>query len=125
MLGGRGVPSIDGAIRELMVEPIRAPFRALVNPELLQQLIALRGTSIALDAPVIITLEERLMALLSAIKDFIGDDFPTDFIEAAIPLLATAEMTDAERMVAEVELAENQTTYMARRIFNDMVALLG
>ncbi|MFN8496585.1 MAG: alpha-amylase family glycosyl hydrolase [Anaerolineae bacterium] len=37
-LGGRGVPSIDEALRELTLEPVRAPYAALVNTETLRRI---------------------------------------------------------------------------------------
>jgi glycosidase len=48
-LNGRGAPSLDEASREIFLEPIHTPFRALVNAELFQRLIDARaGASSAL-----------------------------------------------------------------------------
>lgn len=41
-LNGRGVPSIDEALREIFLQPIHRPFKELVNAELFGRLIALR-----------------------------------------------------------------------------------
>ncbi len=38
-LSGRGVPSIDEALRELTLEPVRAPYATLVNTETLRRVI--------------------------------------------------------------------------------------
>ncbi|MFN8481489.1 MAG: alpha-amylase family glycosyl hydrolase [Anaerolineae bacterium] len=38
-LGGRGVPSIDEALRELTLEPVRAPYAALVNTDSLRRIM--------------------------------------------------------------------------------------
>jgi glycosidase len=38
-LGGRGVPNIDEALKEIFLQPVHTPFRELVNPGSLQWLI--------------------------------------------------------------------------------------
>ncbi len=43
-LGGRGVPSIDEALKEIFLQPVHTPFRELVNPGSLQWLIDNRLT---------------------------------------------------------------------------------
>jgi hypothetical protein len=44
-LGGRGVPSMDIALKEMHLAPVLAPFRELVNPGMLNWLIANRWHS--------------------------------------------------------------------------------
>jgi glycosidase len=41
-LGGRGVPSIEEALRELMLQPIHRPLRELISAELFRRLLAVR-----------------------------------------------------------------------------------
>jgi glycosidase len=41
-LKGQGVPSIDEALRETFLQPIHAPYRELVNPDLVRRVMALR-----------------------------------------------------------------------------------
>ncbi len=44
-LNGRGVPSVEGAMRDLELQPILQPFRAFLNSETLYRLIELRETA--------------------------------------------------------------------------------
>jgi glycosidase len=77
-LSGRGVPSVDDAIRELMVEPVLTPFRALVNADLLTQLVSQRHThSSDLADDHFKTLNMRLHDLLQAVHAFFADDADT------------------------------------------------
>ncbi len=41
-LGGRGVPSVEEALREIFLQPVHRPLRALVNAELFRRLMDLR-----------------------------------------------------------------------------------
>ncbi len=38
-LAGRGVPNIDEALRELLLQPVQAPFRQIINPGYFQHLL--------------------------------------------------------------------------------------
>ena len=65
-LGGRGVPSIDEAVKEIYLQALHYPFRALVSGENLHRLMAARvTTTAAVDADA--RAEERA-ALLDAIE---------------------------------------------------------
>ncbi|MFO7741521.1 MAG: alpha-amylase family glycosyl hydrolase [Anaerolineae bacterium] len=44
-LDGRGVPSIEEALKEILLQPIHRPFRELVNPETFRRLIEARERS--------------------------------------------------------------------------------
>jgi glycosidase len=71
-LGGRGVPSVDEAMRLMLLEPVHAAFRALLDPALLASLEpgapAARGaaTSMASEAAA------RLRAFLVEVKTLAG-----------------------------------------------------
>jgi len=64
-LGGRGVPSIDEALRELELEPVHRPFRHLFEADLLRRTVG--GEAAALDE-----LEARHGVLLAAVADTTG-----------------------------------------------------
>jgi glycosidase/ribosomal 50S subunit-associated protein YjgA (DUF615 family) len=66
-LGGRGVQSVDEAIREIMVEPIRAPFRELVNADLYKRLIEARPKA---NVALLEEVEQKVERLIQAIHDF-------------------------------------------------------
>ena len=98
-LGGRGVPSIDEALRELIHQPIRHAFAELVNADLFRRLLAARlaataapgaaggaggrgeaeqpaterasaGGEVALDEELLGEVEERTARLLGVVKQF-------------------------------------------------------
>jgi glycosidase len=73
-LGGRGVPSIDEALKELFLQPILQPFKELVNGETFRRLYDARVTELdrALDAVLLDEIEQRTVALLQGIKVFAG-----------------------------------------------------
>jgi glycosidase len=42
-LGGRGVPSVDEALWEILMQPVHQPFKELVNAEMFRRIMAARG----------------------------------------------------------------------------------
>jgi glycosidase len=82
-LGGRGVPSMDEALREMHLQPILQPVRELVNADVYRQLLALRsepvkeGTDQDGSGPqntkeTLDTIEQKVLQVLGAIKHFVG-----------------------------------------------------
>jgi hypothetical protein len=70
-LNGRGVPSIEGALRELLLEPVYVPFQELVNADLIKQLADYRRVldenDIELSARLEVV-EQKATHLLTSIK---------------------------------------------------------
>ncbi|MFN8476118.1 MAG: alpha-amylase family glycosyl hydrolase [Anaerolineae bacterium] len=108
-LGGRGVPSIDEALRELMLEPVRAPYAALVNTDALRRVVdvcilpqeaesqaetAETQTETATDgsdgaagdekATILRDVGDRVEELLQAIQAFSGSDADTEVVAEKI-----------------------------------------
>ncbi len=107
-LSGRGVPSIDEALRELTLEPVRAPYAALVNTETLRRVIdvcivpaeadgkaaaeapAASAADAETEAPadtkagVLREVGERVDELLQAIQDFSGSDVDPESVAQRI-----------------------------------------
>jgi hypothetical protein len=75
-LDGRGVPSVDQALAELELEPVLEPFRRLVAPEMLRELLEgpLAAAEAAPEATVLDRVEEALEGLLAAIHERIGGE---------------------------------------------------
>ena len=71
-LDGRGVPSIDEALQELILRPVHGPFRELVNAGMLRWLLANRPKDPdgQVDAAPLDEVEQKMIGLLSAIKQF-------------------------------------------------------
>lgn len=108
-LGGRGVPSVDDAIRELTVEPVRTPFRALVNAEFLTELVSQRDPKtyeLDADNEVFEEFENRMIVLLQAIRDFIGADEFVDNI-ALMDGIESADDDDSDSDDADTDDADD------------------
>ncbi len=99
-LAGRGVSSIQEALQEIYVRPIREPFQALVNPELYRRLMESREEDEAPDAELLDEVEQKLITLLNAIQEFTPDG--------------------PDRLIPE----EDRTEAIARKVRNDLEAVL-
>ena len=98
-LNGRGVPSIDEAVRELYFAPIREPFKLLVNAAMFKWLLDLRELKTDHSA-VLDEVELKLGNLLHSIEQFTGETLsakedPADEIANILrnKLAAILEMT--------------------------------
>jgi len=80
MLNGRGTTALADSLRELMVEPVLAPFRALVNGPLLQRLIAHRSTP---HAGTMDALTVELDEFLQAVAAFTGQPLDAETLQSA------------------------------------------
>jgi glycosidase len=69
-LNGRGVPSIDDALREIMVEPVRSPFRELVSAAMLRLLLDAREEP---DDTLLDDVEQKTIRLVEAVQAFAGE----------------------------------------------------
>ncbi len=71
-LGGRGVPSIDEALREIFLKPVHQAFRELANKEVFGRLYdsRLRQTDTTPDRKVLTRLEDHMRVLLGEIRNF-------------------------------------------------------
>ncbi len=69
-LDGRGVPSVDEAMKELFLQPIHVAFKELVNADVLRRLMSARvkEPGATLDAEFIEEVEGKAVRLLSEIK---------------------------------------------------------
>jgi len=73
-LNGRGVPGIDEALRELMLEPVLAPFRELVNPGMFRWVLDNRVSDPQgrVNPAVLDETEQKMLDLLRGAKRFAG-----------------------------------------------------
>ena len=76
-LGGRGVPSIEEALREVFLQPVHYPFRELVSGEsfrwLMDHVVSDPDEPPALE-PLLEEVEERILRLLREMKQFTGSE---------------------------------------------------
>ncbi|MBI5030683.1 MAG: alpha-amylase [Chloroflexi bacterium] len=79
-LNGRGVPSIDEALREFFLQGVHQPFRELVNAETFRALLKARVTKISraltlkgeMTSPLLDEIEEKYLRLAREAKRFSG-----------------------------------------------------
>jgi glycosidase len=73
-LDGRGVPSIDEALKELFLQPIHHPFKELANAAMFRRLFDARvaAPDRQLDVELLDEVERKMAALLQGIKEFTG-----------------------------------------------------
>ncbi|MGD8518487.1 MAG: alpha-amylase family glycosyl hydrolase, partial [Anaerolineae bacterium] len=73
-LDGRGVPSVEEALREVFLQPVHGPFRALVNADRFRGLLdsRVRKAEGKVDAEVLDQVENRVLHLLEEVQQFAG-----------------------------------------------------
>lgn len=73
-LDGRGVPSIDEALKELFLQPIHQPFRELMNPGFIRNLIAARQSSSGGRIPpgLLDEVQEKSASLFRGVQHLMG-----------------------------------------------------
>ncbi len=72
-LNGRGVPSIEQALRELTLQPIHEPFKELVNAAFFRRLWDARASDgKTVDDNLLSEVEQRTLRLYSAVRDYAG-----------------------------------------------------
>ncbi len=73
-LSGRGVPSIDQAMKELMLAPILNPLRELINPKSMKAIYQsrLKEPEEKLDKETLNIHAEKYQRLIASIKDFVN-----------------------------------------------------
>lgn len=74
-LNGRGVPSIDDALKEIIFQPILGPFRDLVSAEVLNRMIdtSLKRREPVAEINLISEVESKVVNLLKEVNQFTGN----------------------------------------------------
>jgi hypothetical protein len=76
-LDGRGVPSVEEALREIRLQPIQRPYRELIDADLLRRLQNVRvagpGPEVTVEAELLSDVETRLRDFLEEARRFDGD----------------------------------------------------
>ena len=85
-LNGRGVPSIEEALKEVLLQPVHAPFKELVNAGMFGRLIDARVTDPdgGLDAHLMDEVEGVTVQLLTEARQFVGGSGDEAAIAASI-----------------------------------------
>lgn len=116
-LGGRGVPGMDEAMREITLKSVRAPFRELVNEPLLRRVLAAR---VKPDDTLLDEVEEKTLRLVEAVQEFAG---PAE-AEAEVTAAVTEEQAEEETAEADAgaEATEAQQPLAAGQIARSLRA---
>ena len=81
-LEGRGVPSVEEALREIRLQPIQRPYRELIGPDVLRQVLDVSaagpGPGVTLDVELLNDIETRLRDFLEQARQFDGDAADVD-----------------------------------------------
>jgi glycosidase len=105
-LNGRGVPSVEAALQEILLQPVHQPFIELVNADLFRRLMKKRVTKVGASPPKMLLeeVEGKAQALLRAIKEFTGGQGD----EAAVAHEIRERLASALRLsvLAEGEVGE-------------------
>lgn len=73
-LNGRGVPSIEEALREMVLEPILTPFRAIVNPGTFGELVVRLASGQPVADDLLDQIDRHTATLLDAVRQYAGAD---------------------------------------------------
>jgi glycosidase len=80
-LNGRGAPSIEDSLREMLLQPLQGAFKELVNPDMFRRLMEARITQpqAQLDQKLMEEVEKKMFDLLREVKQLSGgraDEMP-------------------------------------------------
>lgn len=71
-LQGRGVPNLDDAVKEIVLQPLHYPFRELVNPEMFQFLLSNVQTRSEKNLQALLDeVEQKMMRVLSKVEEML------------------------------------------------------
>jgi glycosidase len=101
-LNGRGVPSIEEALREIFLRPVRDPFKELVNASMFQRLMdaRVRQPEGQLDVPLLDEVEHKTARLLQEVKALAGG--------TADETQTTEDILRKVRLVLQLPVLENR-----------------
>jgi hypothetical protein len=137
-LGGRGVPSIQEALREVFLQPVHYPFKELVNAGAFHWFMAGRVTPADVKAksqdlsPLLDEIEQKTLQMLLQMEQFTREDGSTDDAAAAI----TKEIVRKVEASLQLPVLEDRfrlrrsrsykaATEMVRTLLNDDVSAWG
>lgn len=133
-LNGRGVPSIDHALKEVLLQPVHQPFKDLVNADILQRLMNARvedpedvGERPAID--LLDEVEQRIVGLLQEAAQFVGtgDDAAAIARDVRRKLEASLLLPVLENRLPASDVAKYQTAveFLQERFEEDAEAAWG
>jgi glycosidase len=105
-LNGRGVPSVDEALKEVILEPVHGPFRDLVNPRQFHRLMEARAVAIGEQpaseqdrfSDLMDEVEGKLVRLLHAVVQLERTDAQGDGAIAAVAIQTRSRLEAALRL---------------------------
>ncbi len=113
-LDGRGVPSIDETLKEIVLQPIHFPFREMTNPQMIIRLLEARlGDQVrAVDKDLMREVEQKATHLLVEINNLTGAErVESDIEELARDIKNKIQTTLELPGLREVALLEPRRNY--------------
>ena len=109
-LNGRGVPSIEEALKEVLLQPVHAPFKELVNAGMFGRLIDARVTDPGggLDAHLMDEVEGVTVQLLTEARQFVGGSGDEAAIAAAIAASIAQDIRRELEAVLQLPILESR-----------------
>ncbi len=110
-LDGRGVPSLEEAIKEIVLQPLHFPFRELVNPEMFQWLSKnLQAKKTQDIKPLLDEVEQKMLRLLEKISELSETENDVDFEDLALEICQKLEsiLQLQTRLEESTSLSEKQ-----------------
>lgn len=105
-LSGRGVPSIDEALQEMLLRPVLDALREWLHPDYMRKLIELyRDPPDPLPTPLPVDLDARLRPLLAAVKEHLSTSAPKE----------SAEPSRMFRLLLEIEACSPSRPHTGER----------
>ncbi len=120
-LGGRGVPSVDEALWEILMQPIHQPFKELVNAGIFRRIMAARGGGEGNELPD--EVEQKMLCLLQQVKHLAqgsGDEAPIAHdVRRELEVILRWPVIDGRPLVAAKSRHQRTAQYLQSRLDGD------
>lgn len=125
-LDGRGVPNLEEAIKEIVLQPLHYPFRELVNPEMFQLMTKNIQSSASQDIQHLSEeVEQKMLRLLAKISEMLESQTELDDLaretcqkfenilqlQSQLKALTDLKAADAKKIIARIHSTEEDTLF--------------
>ncbi len=126
-LDGRGVPSIDEALKELFLRPIHQKFTALMNADTIQRLFAskVRGKKRKIDIIILDEIETKYLELLNEVKNFTASNQDETAVASDVrnemEMILQLENPDKRLASSRSKNLKNALTFRSNSLSHDLL----
>ncbi|HZD57710.1 MAG TPA: alpha-amylase family glycosyl hydrolase, partial [Anaerolineales bacterium] len=120
-LNGRGVPSVDVALKEIFLQPVHQPFRQLINADMLTQLIEaqLQVADEHVSPELLSEVDQRSQHLLKEIKNLTQSSVGGEEIKKI-----SAQIREKVRAILEMPVLEDRYPLPRSRKYKEALHLI-